>query len=56
MKQSVILYTSGMFTHYKEICNTKMTVSQKHIYTGILDAKVNVFCIRGRIKAVMIND
>jgi len=45
-----------MFTHYKAKCNTKATVNQKHIYTGILDAKVKVFCVRGRIKAVLIND
>lgn len=51
-----MLYISGMFTHYKTKCNTNTTVNQKHIYTGILDVKVNVFCIRGRIKAVLIND
>lgn len=45
-----------MFTHYKAKCNTKTIVNQKHVYTGIPDAKVNVFCIRGRIKAVLIND
>jgi hypothetical protein len=56
MEQTVILYISGMFTHYKANCNTKTTVNQKHIYTDILDAKVKVFCIRGRIKVVLIND
>ena len=45
-----------MFTYYKAKCNTKMTVNQKHIYTGILDAKVNVFCIRVRIKEILINN
>ena len=45
-----------MFTHYKAKCNTKTTVNQKQVYTGILDAKINVFCIRGRIKAVLINN
>jgi len=45
-----------MFTQYKAKCNTKTTVNQKHIYTGSLDAKVNVFCIRGSIKEVLIND
>jgi hypothetical protein len=33
-----------MFTQYKAKCNTKVTINQKHIYTSILDAKVNVFC------------
>lgn len=45
-----------MFTHYKAKCNTKTTVNQKYIYTGVLDANVTLFCIRGRIKAILIND
>lgn len=47
IKQAVILYISGMFTHYKAKCNTKMTVNHKYIFQLVLQGQKLIHFVSG---------